>query len=279
MILNGSKTAEVIRKKIKEEVVKLDAEIKLSIIQVGDNQASSVYLESKEKACDDVGIICETHKFTKNTSQKDIINYIEEQNKKESVHAIMVQMPLPSHINTEDVLNAIDPMKDVDGLSIVNQGKLFKGLPCVQPATAQGIITLLKNNNLDITSKNVVIVGRSIVVGKPLAMLFLQENATVTICHSHTVNLKEVTKRADILVVASGKPNTITADMVKKDAIVIDVGINKVLGRITGDVDFAEVSNVASYITPVPNGVGPMTTAVLLQNILKCYNEQQFNKL
>ncbi len=279
MILNGSKTAEVIRKKIKEEVVKLDAEIKLSIIQVGDNQASSVYLESKEKACDDVGIICETHKFTKNTSQKDIINYIEEQNKKESVHAIMVQMPLPSHINTEDVLNAIDPMKDVDGLSIVNQGKLFKGLPCVQPATAQGIITLLKNNNLDITSKNVVIVGRSIVVGKPLAMLFLQENATVTICHSHTVNLKEVTRRADILVVASGKPNTITADMVKKDAIVIDVGINKVLGRITGDVDFAEVSNVASYITPVPNGVGPMTTAVLLQNILKCYNEQQFNKL
>lgn len=279
MILDGLKTAEVIRKKIKEEVDKQDAEIKLSIIQVGDDQASMVYLESKERACDEVGIICETHKFSRNTSQKDILEYIKEQNKKESIHAIMVQMPLPSHIDAEVILNAIDPSKDVDGLSIVNQGRLFKGLPCVSPATAQGVITLLKNNNLDISEKNVVIVGRSIVVGKPLAMLFLEENATVTICHSHTKNLKEVTRRADILVVASGKPKTITADMVKKDAIVIDVGINKVLGKITGDVDFQEVKEVASYITPVPNGVGPMTTAILLQNIMKCYKAQQLNKL
>lgn len=278
MILDGLRTAEVIRKKIAEEVSKQGEEIKLAIIHVGNDLSSLMYLESKEKACGEVGINTVIFKLSENISQKELLNIVDKLNNDNTINAIMVQTPLPKHIDTETILNFVNPMKDVDGLSIYNQGKLMKGLPCVVPATAQGVITLLKNNNIDIAGKNVVVIGRSIVVGKPLAMLFLKENATVTIAHSHTANLKEITRRADILAVAVGKPKFITADMVKKDAVVVDIGINKVMGKICGDVDFENVQTVASYISPVPKGVGPMTTAILLQNVLKCYKEQKMNR-
>lgn len=278
MILDGLRTAEVIRKKIAEEVARQDEEITLAILHIGNDQSSMIYLESKEKACAEVGINTKILKLPENISQREILNIISDLNKDKTVNAIMVQTPLPKHIDTETILNSVDPMKDVDGLSIYNQGKLIKDLPCVVPATAQGVITLLKNNNIDISGKNVVIVGRSIVVGKPLAMLFLKENATVTIAHSHTTNLKDITKRADILAVAIGKPRFITADMVKKDAIVVDIGTNRVMGKICGDVDFENVQTVASYISPVPKGVGPMTTAMLLSNVIKCYQNQKMNR-
>lgn len=278
MILDGLRTAEVIRKKIAEEVAKQSEEITLAIIHVGDDQSSQIYLNSKEKACEEVGIKTRIYTLSENTSQKEVLNIIDELNKDKKVNAIMIQTPLPKHIDTEEILNRVDPMKDVDGLSIYNQGKLMKNLPCVIPATAQGVITLLRNNNIDIQGKNVVIVGRSIVVGKPLALLFLKENATVTVAHSYSNNLKEITKKADILAVAVGKPKFITADMVKKDAIVIDIGMNRVMGKLCGDVDFDNVQMVASYISPVPKGVGPMTTAILLQNVLKCYKEQKLKR-
>ncbi len=278
MILDGLKTAEVIRKKLAEEVQKQDEEVTLAIIYVGDDSSSLIYLGSKLKACEEVGIKTKIFNLQENTSQKDILNIINELNKDEKINAIMVETPLPKHIDTETVLNAINPTKDVDGLSFVNQGKLIKGLPCVVPATAQGVLTLLKNNNIDIAGKNVVVVGRSTIVGKPLAMLFLKENATVTIAHSHTHNLKDVTKKADILAVAVGKPKFITADMVKKDAVVVDIGINRVMGKICGDVDFENVQTVASYISPVPKGVGSMTTAILLQNVLKCFKQQKMKR-
>ena len=278
MILDGLRTAEVIRKKIAEEVARQDEEITLAILHIGNDQSSMIYLESKEKACAEVGINTKILKLPENISQREILNIISDLNKDKTVNAIMVQTPLPKHIDTETILNSVDPMKDVDGLSIYNQGKLIQDLPCVVPATAQGVITLLKNNNIDISGKNVVIVGRSIVVGKPLAMLFLKENATVTIAHSHTTNLKDITKRADILAVAIGKPRFITADMVKKDAVVVDIGTNRVMGKICGDVDFENVQTVASYISPVPKGVGPMTTAMLLSNVIKCYKNQKMNR-
>ena len=233
MILDGLRTAEVIRKKIAEEVARQDEEITLAILHIGNDQSSMIYLESKEKACAEVGINTKILKLPENISQREILNIISDLNKDKTVNAIMVQTPLPKHIDTETILNSVDPMKDVDGLSIYNQGKLIKDLPCVVPATAQGVITLLKNNNIDISGKNVVIVGRSIVVGKPLAMLFLKENATVTIAHSHTTNLKDITKRADILAVAIGKPRFITADMVKKEA---SDTLNKVLYELSNQM-------------------------------------------
>ncbi len=275
MILDGSKTAAVMRKKIAEEVNRINEPITLAIVQIGDDQSSMMYLRSKEKACSEVGIHVDTHIFANNVTQKEIIKTINTLNDNDNTNAIMVQMPLPAHIDSEEVLNKINPLKDVDGLSVLNQGKLFKGLPAVCPATAQAVITLLKNNNVDIYQKNVVIIGRSIVVGKPLAILFLNENATVTVAHSHTANLKEVTKKADILVSAVGKPSLVTADMVKKEAVVVDVGINRVQGKTVGDVDFKNVEPIASFISPVPNGVGPVTNAVVLQNILNCYKKQK----
>lgn len=275
MILDGVRTAEVIQRKIAEEVSRNKEDITLAIFMVGNNQASQIYVHNKERACEAVGIKARIYKFDENISQKEVLKVIDECNNDEAVTGIMVQLPLPSHLDADIILDRIDPNKDVDGLNIVNQGKLFKGKKAIEPATAKGIITLLKNNNVDITGKNAVVVGRSILVGKPVAMLLMKENATVTICHSKTTNLKEITKRADILVVATGKPKMITEDMVKRDAVVVDVGINRVAGKLCGDVDFENVQNVASFITPVPKGVGPMTIATLLQNVISCYKLQR----
>ena len=275
MLLDGVRTAEIIQRKIAEEVARIKEDITLAIFMVGNNQASQIYVHNKERACELVGIKARIYKFDENISQKEIIKVIDECNNDESVTGIMIQLPLPSHLDQEALLDRIDPNKDVDGLNIVNQGKLFNNRPTIEPATAKGIITLLKNNNIDIAGKNAVVIGRSRLVGRPVAMLLMKENATVTICHSKTVNLKEITKRADILVVATGKPKMVTEDMVKRDAVVVDVGINRVAGKLCGDVDFENVQNVAGFITPVPKGVGPMTIATLLQNVISCYKIQR----
>lgn len=274
MILDGKLTAATVRKQVAENVKRLNDTVTAALIMVGDNQASQVYVRNKQKACDEVGINVESYLLEENTSQKELLNIIDKCNKDPKINGILVQLPLPSHIEEKTVINAISPEKDIDGLNMVNQGKLMVGEEGLVPATPKGVITLLKSNNIEISGKNVVIVGRSKLVGKPLAMLMLKENATVTVAHSKTVNLKEVTKRADILVAAVGKAKFITADMVKRDAVVVDVGINRFDGKLCGDVDYQEVSEVAKFITPVPGGVGPMTIAELLENILKCYKIQ-----
>ncbi|MCK9471358.1 MAG: bifunctional methylenetetrahydrofolate dehydrogenase/methenyltetrahydrofolate cyclohydrolase FolD [Bacilli bacterium] len=271
MILDGKKTAENLMKKVAEEVASINEVITLTLILVGNDPASLVYVTNKQKACTDAGINVDSHFLEENATQKEVLKIIEEANNNDKVHGILVQLPLPSHLDEEVIINSIHPLKDIDGLTLTNQGKLFTGLDGLHPATPKGIMTLLQKYFIEISGKNVVVVGRSKLVGKPIAMLMLQKNATVTIAHSRTQNLKEVTKKADILVVAVGKPDFITADMVKKDAVVVDVGINKVEGKLVGDVKYAEVKEVASYITPVPKGVGPMTIASLLENIVQSY--------
>ena len=275
MILDGVKNADMIKRKIFEEVSRIKEDIMLAILMVGKNPASEVYVSNKEKACEQVGIKTRIYQFDENISQKEIIKTIEECNNDEKINGILVQLPLPNHLNADVILDTIDPDKDVDGLNIINQGKLQKGLNCIEPATPKGVITLLKNNNVELAGKNVVIIGRSYLVGRPLAALFLKENATVTICHSKTNNLKDITRKADILCVAIGKPKYITDDMVKRDVVVVDIGINRVAGKLCGDVDFEKVSEIASYISPVPKGVGPMTIASLLQNVMTCYKKQK----
>lgn len=271
MILDGKKTAENLMKKVAEDVAAIKDTITLTLILVGNNPASMLYVKNKQNACLDAGINVDSHYLDENVTQKDVLEIIANANANDSVHGILVQLPLPSHLDEEVIVNSIDPDKDIDGLTLANQGKLFVGMDGLHPATPKGIMTLLQKYFIEISGKNVVVVGRSKLVGKPIAMLMLQKNATVTIAHSRTQNLKEVTKRADILVVAVGKPDFITADMVKKGAVVVDVGINKVEGKTVGDVKYDEVREVASYITPVPRGVGPMTIASLLENIVQSY--------
>lgn len=274
MILDGKKMAETITTITKEEIEKNNYKITLALILVGENPASEIYVRNKNIACQKVGIEVKNYRLSEDTEESELLKIIDECNKDASINGILVQMPLPRHMDEEKVINTIDPNKDVDGLTVVNQGKLMGGLPTIPSATPKGVITLLKRNNIEIEGKHVVIVGRSILVGKPLAFLFLQTNATVTICHSRTKNLKEMTKQADIMVAAIGKPKFFTADMIKEGAVVVDVGINRVDGHICGDVDFDEVSKIASFITPVPKGVGPMTIASLLENIVDCYKMQ-----
>lgn len=274
MILDGKKTAELLLKKVTEEVQKIPEPITLAIIMAGNNLASQTYVRSKEKACIDAGIEVKDFLLEENSTQKEIIGIIEKCNQDPSINGILVQLPLPSHLEEDVIINAIDPKKDVDGLTILNQGKLLNGMETVIPATPKGVMTLLQKYFIEIAGKNALVIGRSNLVGKPLALLLMQKNATVTIAHSKTTNLKEIARKADILVAAVGKPKFITADMVKKDAVVVDVGINRLEGKIVGDVNFQEVKEVASYITPVPKGIGPMTIASLLENILVCYKMQ-----
>ncbi len=274
MILDGKKTSEWIVKKVAEEVSKLSDPITLAIILVGKNPASQVYVRNKGRACNEAGIGVKDYFLDENATQKEVLQLIVECNRDPAINGILVQLPLPSHLDQDLIINTIDPKKDVDGLTIINQGRLFSGMEAVIPATPKGVITLLQKYFIDISGKNALVIGRSNLVGKPLALLLMQKNATVTVAHSRTANLKEVAKRADILVAAIGKPKFVTADMVKKGAVVVDVGINKVEGKIVGDVDFGEVKEIASYITPVPKGIGPMTIASLLENIVICYKMQ-----
>lgn len=274
-ILDGQMVSKEIRERVKEEVARLEIKPKLAVILVGDDDASQIYVRNKVKTCNSVGIIAEDYLLPSDTREKELLDLIEKLNKDKSVNGILVQMPLPKHINENTVVNTILPIKDVDGLNLVNQGKLLNRNPALVPATPKGIITLLKRYFVEIEGKKVVVIGRSKLVGMPLALLFINANATVTVCHSYTENLKEITKQADILVSAVGKANFISGDMIKKDAVVVDVGINRQMGNIVGDVNFKEAMEVARLVTPVPKGVGPMTIASLLENVLEAYDLQK----
>lgn len=247
----------------------------LVTILVGNNSASKVYVANKEKACNEVGIINITEIYPESITEDELINHIEEFNNSHLVDGILVQLPLPKHINSDNILSAIDPKKDVDGFHPQNVANLWLGRDCTIPCTPKGIIKLIDSINIDLCGKRVVIVGRSNIVGLPISKLCLDRNATVTICHSKTKNLKKITSEADVLIVAVGKPKFITYDMVKVGAVVIDVGINRVDGKLYGDVDYENVQYKASYITPVPGGVGPMTICCLMENTIECFLKQQ----
>jgi len=272
MILDGKICSTALKEKLKTKLESFDTRPKIIDIQIGENAASDIYIKNKEKAALSIGIDFECIRFDENTDEEVIIKKIQELNNDKNINGILVQMPIPEKYNYKKIINTITPEKDVDGLTYINSGKLLNNEDAMTSCTPSGIIELLKYYNIPIKSKNVVIVGRSILVGKPLGLLFLNENATVTICHSKTENLKEFTKNADILVVAVGKKHIITKDMVKEGAVVIDVGINRIDGKIYGDVDFENIKDIAT-ITPVPGGVGPMTVTMLLYNTVKNYEK------
>jgi len=273
-IIDGKKVSEHIRAEIAKGVEKLKAETGitpgLAAVLVGEDPASEIYVRNKRKACADAGMYSEEHKLPAETTEQELLNLVDRLNNDLNIHGILVQLPLPDHINEAKILRAVTPLKDVDGFHPYNVGLLVEGNPSFISCTPHGIIKMLEFYNIDIAGKQAVIVGRSNIVGKPISMLLLHRHATVTICHSRTKPLDEVTRRADILVAAIGRANFITADMVKEGAVVIDVGINRnEEGKLTGDVDFEAVSQKASYITPVPGGVGPMTISMLLWNTLE----------
>lgn len=277
MVISGKELSNELRSEIIEEVKEIKEQYgrapHLAVIIVGDNPASKSYVKGKSKACEEVGITNTTIEFPSDVTQCDLIITINELNKDVNIDGILVQLPLPEHIDETLVMNYIDPLKDVDGFHRVNVDGLYTGKDCIKPCTPTGIIKLLKKANVEIVGKNVVVLGRSNIVGLPVAKMLLDENATVTICHSKTKNLKDITLQADILIVAIGKPKLVTSDMVKEGAVVIDVGVNRLDGKLVGDVDFENVENKTSVITPVPGGVGPMTITCLLENTIKCFKK------
>jgi len=273
VIIDGKKIAQDIRQEVKEEATRLRVKTGiapgLGVILVGDDPASKIYLRHKENACKDAGFLSREFRLPRESSENEVLATIQELNHDESIHGILVQLPLPRHLNTANIIEAIAPQKDVDGFHPYNLGRLFTGNPYHMACTPKGILELLDRHAIAIEGRDAVIVGRSTIVGKPLALLLLNRHATVTICHTRTRHLWEVTKRAEILIAAVGKPEMISADMVRDGAVVIDVGVNRMEdGRLVGDVAFSEVLEKASYITPVPGGVGPMTIAMLLANTL-----------
>lgn len=272
-IIDGKVISAQIREEIAQKVQvyseKTGTRPGLAVIIVGDNPASQVYVRNKKKACEQVGFNSWVYEMPESTTQDELNALIDKLNCDSTVHGILVQLPLPKHLDEEEIILRIKPEKDVDAFHPYNVGRITIGDPKFLPCTPAGIMELLKRSNIEIAGKECVVIGRSNIVGKPMALLLLAENGTVTVCHSKTRYLKDVCKRADILVVAIGKADFVTADMVKEGAVVIDVGMNRnAEGKLTGDVDFASVSEVASYITPVPGGVGPMTITMLLQNTL-----------
>lgn len=269
MILDGKACAQELRQQLRMLIEQHNLQLTLCIINVGNDPASQVYIKNKEKACQELGITCIIKHFDDTVSEEVIVEYINHMNDLDYISGIMVQLPLPRKYNTETIINSIHPAKDVDGLTYEQTGRLWQNAYTLLPScTPSGIIHLLRYNDIDIRGKHCVIIGRSNIVGKPLAGLMLNEDATVTICHSKTKNLKEITKMADILIVAIGKPKFITSEYIKDNAIVIDVGINRVDGKLCGDVDFENVKDKCSWITPVPGGVGPMTVCSLLMNTI-----------
>lgn len=271
-IINGKELAQEIRRNMKEDVLQLKKRgitPHLTVVLIGNNPASKSYVNGKKKASEEVGISSEVIELPADTSEKKLLHLIDDLNKNRSVHGILVQLPLPEHISEQQVIEAIDPLKDVDGFHPINIGRMMTGKDTLLPCTPFGIITMLKSKNIEISGKHAVVIGRSNIVGKPVGQLLLNENATVTYCHSRTADLKKESQRADILIVAIGKPNAVNEDFIKDGAAVIDVGINRVDGSLTGDVDFDSAKKKASYITPVPRGVGPMTIAMLLKNTIK----------
>ena len=257
--------------KLRKKIEKLGVQLGLVVIQVGEDEASKVYVKQKEKLALELGYNFIHKKYKEDVTNEKIINYIKKLNKDETIDGIIVQMPLPKHLDTELIQNTINPLKDVDGLTYINAGKLVQDVPALVPCTPKGIIDLLDDFKIELDGKNVVVIGRSILVGKPMANLLVNRNATVTLCHSHTSDIKQYTKNADIVIVAVGKAGFLTGDMVKKDVVVIDVGINRIDGKLYGDVDFDKVSKKAAYITPVPGGVGPMTVYELMNNVYEAH--------
>ncbi len=274
-VLDGRMVASLHRQKLKLELdrqVTKNLRAGLAIICVGDDPASQVYIKNKVYACDEVGIKSWVYRYDDQCSERRIVNKIIELNCDRAVHGILVQLPLPKKFNMEVIMEAIEPSKDVDGFHPLNKGRLFSGDALFPPCTPSGIVRLMEHYELPIEGKHAVVVGRSTIVGKPMAMMLLEGNATVTICNSKTVNLVDYVSRADILVVAAGKKNLIQGNMIKKGAVVIDVGINKHQdGSLVGDIEFSSVQKVASWVSPVPGGVGPMTIVGLLSNTLKAF--------
>lgn len=271
-IIDGKAVSKLLRKEITEgvEMIKAEKGITpgLAVVLVGDDPASQTYVRNKEKSCIKVGMHSEVHRLPAETSEEELLKLVDQLNKDPKLHGILVQLPLPRHIDENKIIEAIDPAKDVDGFHPVNAGRLLIGQDSFLPCTPFGIMELLKQENVELKGKHAVVVGRSNIVGKPIALLLLQEHATVTICHSRTADLGAMTRQADVLVVAVGRPNFITGDMIKPGAVVIDVGINRVEDGLVGDVDYESAKEVAGKITPVPGGVGPMTITMLLRNTL-----------
>lgn len=277
VLIDGKKIAAEIKAEIKAEVEKLRAKgiiPGLATILVGDDPASHIYVRNKVKDCEETGIFSEKIVLPGNTSAGELLDIVESLNKRNDIHGILVQLPLPRHLDEFEIISAIAPEKDVDGFHPVNQGLMLIGRDAIYPCTPAGVVEMLKRYGIRMEGRHAVVIGRSNIVGKPAAVLLLKENATVTICHSKTENLSEITKTADILVVAVGRARMVTADMVKEGAVVVDVGINRVGDKIVGDVDFEAVAQVAGYITPVPGGVGLVTRAMLLKNTIKACKRQ-----
>lgn len=277
-ILDGKAYSNKLKNELKKEVELLKKQTGitpgLAIVMVGDNPASQIYVRNKIKTATNCGIFAELIKVESDVTEESLVKIVENLNINQGFHGIIVQLPLPKHINEQRIIDKISDEKDVDGFGIINKGKMFSGLESIESATPKGIIKLLEEYQIDLTGKNAVVVGRSNIVGKPMALLLLNKNATVTIAHSKTTNLKDITKNADVLVVAIGKAKYITADMVKENAIVIDVGTNRINDKLCGDVDFDNVKDKCSYITPVPGGVGPLTIISLLENTIIAYKNQ-----
>ena len=272
-IIDGKKISRQVREEIAAEVVKFKEKYNcapgLAVVIVGNDPASQVYVRNKKRGCEEVGFYSESYELSENTTQEELIALVEKLNNDDKIHGILVQLPLPKHLNETEVLLKIKPEKDVDAFHPYNVGKIMIGNHDLLPCTPAGVMVLLEKSGIDVTGKKCVVIGRSNIVGKPMAMLLLHANGTVTICHSKTQNLADICREADILVASIGKPEFVKGDMVKEGAVVIDVGINRIdSGKLVGDVCFAEVEPRVSYITPVPGGVGPMTITMLLKNTL-----------
>ena len=281
MLIDGKLVSKKILEELKKSVSKEKEKPGLAVILANDNPASKVYVSSKEKRALELGYRSSIYRFDRNVKQQDLIKLIHELNQDPKTHGILVQLPLFDHLREQELIEIIDPKKDVDGFHPINVGKLNSGLkPYAICCTPLGIIRLLEYYNIELSGKNALVIGRSNIVGKPMAALLLKNNATVTVAHSKTRNLKEIAKKADIIISATGKPNMVTSDMVKKGAVVVDVGIIKDFeGKIHGEVDFEQIKDTASYITPVPGGVGPMTIAMLMENTYNLFKEAQNAKL
>lgn len=284
-IIDGKKISAEVKARATEEVKQLNAQgvtVGLAVVIVGDNPASRIYVNNKKKACEACGILSEEYALPAKTTENELLGLVEQLNNKKEINGILVQLPLPRHIDEKKIIAAISPLKDVDAFHAINVGKIMIGDFDFLPCTPSGCMELIHSAGVSVSGKRCVVVGRSNIVGKPMAMLLLHENGTVTICHSKTQNLAEICREADILVAAVGRPRMITGDMIKPGAVVIDVGMNRLPdGKLCGDVDFASASEVAGYITPVPGGVGPMTIATLMQNTVTAAKVQnaQIEKL
>ena len=275
-LLDGKMVSAKIKENLKNEVETFQTPVGLAVIIVGDNPASRVYVNNKKKACAEIGIVSEEYALPEETTQEELLNLVNTLNTRADINGILVQLPLPKQIDESAIIAAISPEKDVDAFHVNNVGKIMIGDYAFLPCTPAGVMELIKESGVEVSGKECVVIGRSNIVGKPMAMLLLHQNGTVTICHSRTKDLKEVTKRADILVVAIGRAKFVTADMVKEGAVVIDVGMNRdENGKLCGDVDFESVKEIAGAITPVPGGVGPMTIAMLMQNTVTAYKLQK----